>query len=189
MVGKIYVCSIENGKIIKSLVIPSQRINEKKHSLWILFIEAPDTVSSFCTCTRGFSFCCNHVVTALYKIEYANEKGLTNPTCTEQLCSWNSSLKEITPRKIKDMVISKRNQQNQNKKKRVNYKEKYDPRTENQRIASEIDKVLFLDNVKKYLPKAVISCCYLSPLHEDAPPPLQILQIVCIAACKIINKM
>ena len=90
MVGKIYVCNIENGKIIKTLVTPSQRINDKKHSLWILFNEASDIVISFCTCTAGFSSFCNHVVAALYKIEYANEKGLTNPTCTEQLCSWNS---------------------------------------------------------------------------------------------------
>ena len=87
MVGKIYVCNIENGKIIETLVTPSQRINDKKHSLWILFNEASDIVISFCTCTAGFSSCCNHVVAALYKIEYANEKGLTNPTCTEQLCS------------------------------------------------------------------------------------------------------
>ena len=50
MVGKIYVCNIENGKIIKTLVTPSQRINDKKHSLWILFNEASDIVISFCTC-------------------------------------------------------------------------------------------------------------------------------------------
>ena len=117
MVGKIYVCNIENGKIIKTLVTPSQRINDKKHSLWILFNEASDIVISFYTCTAGFSSCCNHVVAALYKIEYANEKGLTNPTCTEQLCSWNSSSKEITPRKVKHVNITQHNQQNQNKKK------------------------------------------------------------------------
>ena len=69
----------------------------------------------------------------LYEIEYA-KKVLTDPTCIEQLCSWNSPSKETTPRKVKDMVITKHNQQNQNKKKCVNYKEEYyfDPRPENQ---------------------------------------------------------
>ena len=90
MVGKIYVCSIEKGKMIKTLVIPSQRINDKKYSLWILFNEASDIVTSFRTCTAGFSSCCNHVVAGLYKTEYSNEKGLNNLPCTEQLCSWNS---------------------------------------------------------------------------------------------------
>ena len=87
MVGKIYVCCIENGKIIKILIILSKRISDKKHRLWILFNEASDIVTSFYTCTAGFSFCFNHAVAALCKIEYTNEKGLKNLTCTEQLCS------------------------------------------------------------------------------------------------------
>ena len=116
-------------------------------------------------------------MSALYKIEYTIEKGLTNPSCTEQLCSWNSSSKEIIARKVKDMVITEHNQQNQNKKKCVNYKEKYDfdPRPENQRNVSESDKVLFIGNVRKHLHKAVINCCYFPPLREDAPPPVQII--------------
>ena len=184
------MCSIENGKIIKTLVTPSQRISERKHSLWILFNEASDIVTSFCTCTAGFSSCCNYVVAALYKIEYANEKGLTNSTCTEQLRSWNSSSKEITPRKVKDMVITEHNQQNQNKKKRVNYKEKYDfdPRPENQHNVSESDKVLFIGNVGKHLPKhllVVISLPCMGMLH----PHCKLLQIVCRMACKTIHKM
>ena len=75
------------------------------------------------------------------------------------------------------MVITEYSQQNQNKKKSVNYKEKYDvdPRPENQRNVSESDKVLFIDNVRKHLPKAVIHCCYLPLLHRDHPPPLQII--------------
>ena len=31
IVGKIYVCSIQNGKIIKTPVTQSQRINDRKH--------------------------------------------------------------------------------------------------------------------------------------------------------------
>ena len=29
--------------------------------------------------------------------------------------------------------------------------------------------------MRKHLPKSVINCCYLPPLHDDAPPPLQII--------------
>ena len=32
---------------------------------------------------------CNHVIAGLYKVDYANMKGLYNPTCTEQVCAWN----------------------------------------------------------------------------------------------------
>ena len=65
----------------------SQRIYDRKHSLRILFTEASDTFISFYAFTPGFSSSCNHVVTALYKIEYANERELTNLTCTVQLYS------------------------------------------------------------------------------------------------------
>lgn len=51
-----------------------QRINDTKHSLRILFTEASDIFISFCAFTPEYSSSCNHVVTALYKIEYANER-------------------------------------------------------------------------------------------------------------------
>ena len=100
-------------------------------------------------------------------------------------------LKEVTPGKVKDMAITERNQQYQNKKNCVNYKEKYDfdPRPENQHNVSESDKVLFVDNVRKHLPKTVINCCYLLPYMKMLDPHYKLLQIVCRTACKIIRKM
>ena len=51
----------------------------------------------------------NHVIAALYKIDYALEKGVLNPSCTSPLCSWNKSTKcEIEQKKIKDIVIRKK---------------------------------------------------------------------------------
>ena len=176
MVGKIYT-STTSPKIIRSLVTPSQRINDDKHKLWILFDEKNNVTSSFCSCTAGFSHCCNHVVATLYKIDYANEKGFTDPTCTEQLCYWNSSSKDFTPMKIKDMNIVEHNQEKQNKQKIVNYKEKqsFDPRPESQRIVSEKWKEDFLQNIKSVLPTAVINTCFFPPVHQDIPSPLPAL--------------
>lgn len=43
--------------------------------------------------SAGFGACCNHVVAAMYKVEFANEKGLIDPACTDDisdvLCYWN----------------------------------------------------------------------------------------------------
>lgn len=114
MVDKIYVSDINDSqKLIRSSVIPSQRINNDQHKLWILFSGNNDIISLYCSCTAGFGYCCNHVVAVLYKKEYANEKGLTTPSCTDTLCSWNSSSKEIQPMKVKDMEIVNHNQEKQ----------------------------------------------------------------------------
>ena len=106
MVDKIFVTRINNKTVLKSSVVPSQRINNDQHKLWILFDEKSDILCSFCSCTAGFGACCNHVVAAMYKVEFANEKGLTDPACTDVLCYWNSASKEIAPMKVKDMTYS-----------------------------------------------------------------------------------
>ena len=66
-------------------------------------------------CTAGTSSCCNHIDAALYKIEFANREGFTDPSCTEELCGWNKNLKEIKPVKIKDMDTQEHNREKQNK--------------------------------------------------------------------------
>ena len=84
--GKFICAAIKMEKLYNNCDL-SQRINDRKHSLRILFTEASDIFISFCAFTPGFSSSCNHVVTALYKIEFANERELTNLTCTVQLYS------------------------------------------------------------------------------------------------------
>ena len=51
-------------------------------------------------CSRIWRECCNHVIAVLYKLEYANSKGLIDPSCT-------SVAKEVEPRRIEDLLIEK----------------------------------------------------------------------------------
>lgn len=94
-VDKIFTKKINQNVLIRSSVTPSQKINEKPHKLWILFASDSSVMTAFCTCTAGHSKCCNHVAAVLYKVEFANEKGITDPACTDEACMWNASAKEI----------------------------------------------------------------------------------------------
>ena len=44
-----------------------------------------------CTCTAGYSKCCSHVIALPYKVEFAGENRLIDPSRTERACSWNNS--------------------------------------------------------------------------------------------------
>ena len=62
-----------------------------------------------CSCMAGASQSCNHVIVALYKIDYELQKDLLNQSCTSTSCSWDKSTKhDIEPKKIKDIVIWKK---------------------------------------------------------------------------------
>ena len=78
----------------------------------VFCIISGEIITAFCRCTAGVCHCCNHVVAVLYKIEYANKEGLTEQTCTEKICVWNSSSKQIAPMKIKVMHIMEHNKRN-----------------------------------------------------------------------------
>ena len=179
-VDKILTKAVNNTlSLIKTFVVPSQRINDAKHQLRILFKNTGDVVAAFCSCTAGFCQCCNHIVAALYKINFANENGLTNPACTDELCKWNTSAKQIKPMKIKDMDIREHNSENEEKKKKkehapltYNEKRSYDPRPQPDRQVSDSRKVAFLDRVREILPKSVINISHAPPEHLDVPRPL-----------------
>ena len=54
----------------------------------------------------GASLWFNRVIACLYKTEYVNTHGYTDPSCT---CAWNKSTrKEIEPKGISDIVVRKR---------------------------------------------------------------------------------
>ena len=84
----------------KSCVTPSQRIREQPHhdQLWILYKTSREIVCSYCSCTVGLSKCCNHVIAALYKVEFSNIKGFNDPVCTcrEILCMEQQHEKRCT---------------------------------------------------------------------------------------------
>ena len=100
-VHKIVVNSLGGERILLSCsVTPSQRIREQSHHLWILFKTTGEPVCVYCSCTAGLSNCCNYVIAALYKVEFANLEGFTDPSCTEKVCVWNNiSNRDIQPKK------------------------------------------------------------------------------------------
>ena len=179
-VDKILTKAVNNTlSLIKTFVMHSQRVNDAKHQLWILFKNTGDVVAPFCSCTAGFCQCCKHIVAALYKINFANENGLTNPACTDELCKRNTSAKKIKPMKIKDMDIREHNRENEEKKKKkehaprtYNEKRSYDPRPQPDRQVSDSWKVAFLGRVREILPKSIINISHAPPEHLDVPRPL-----------------
>ena len=78
--------------------------------LWLLVQkERLEIFTSCCSCMAGTSQSCNHVIDVPFKIDYALQKGLLNPSCTSTSCSWSKSTKhDIEPQKIKDIVIQKK---------------------------------------------------------------------------------
>ena len=57
----------------------------------------------------GTSQSSNYIIVSLYKIYYALQKGLLNPSCTSTSCSWNKSTKlDNEPKNIKDIAIRKK---------------------------------------------------------------------------------
>ena len=108
-VDKLFVKSVEERTIIRASVTPSQRLNDHKHQLWIVFKSDGSMIIGFCTCTAGHRRCYNHIAAVLYKLSYANEKWYAKSPCTDEICNWNSSSKEIHPMKVKDMDILQHN--------------------------------------------------------------------------------
>ncbi|XP_065665514.1 uncharacterized protein LOC136086941 [Hydra vulgaris] len=143
-----------------SEVCGSQKIH-KKRKLWIAFCNN-DILSAWCSCMAGAFEVCNHVIATLYKMEYANNKGWCNPTCTEQACVWNkSSRKDIKPCLITDLVVRKKNannEKNDNNKENTRMKalQEFDPRIESHREFNEHSFETFLNNIHISEPSAVI---------------------------------
>ena len=143
-----------------SEVCGSQKINEIR-KLWIAFSNN-DIVSAWCSCMAGAFEVCNHVIATLYKMEYANNKGWCNPTCTEQACVWNkSSRKDINPCLITDLDVRKRianNVTDNNEKENTRMKalQEFDPRIESHRDFNEHSFETFLNNIHISEPSAVI---------------------------------
>ena len=113
-------------------MVPSQQINENKHRLWIIFRKNRDVKTTHCYGTAVMCNWCNHVIATLWKVEFANQKGLTSITCTEELCFWNTSTKELKSMNISDTNIWEHNQENENEQHTLNSTQKrvFDSRLE-----------------------------------------------------------
>ena len=154
----------------------SFNINTEK-SLWIAIDkqdpENPEILSADCTCMAGASEGCNHAIAALYKVEYANNKGLTLLTCTEKACQWNSTRKEIEPRRVCDIFARKKLASNQSESKTAKQNQSaqsdtsreefqikalnsFDPRKDFHREIQDLQVDSFFKNVGKVKKSAVL---------------------------------
>ena len=109
-VGEIFIHkpgTTRNVKLVYCDVRASMSIHETKE-LWIA-IKDDTVITSWCSCMASSSACCNHVIATLYKIEYATTHGYNDPACTSIPCKWNQSTKkEVTPRRITEIVVRKK---------------------------------------------------------------------------------
>ena len=106
----------EERTIIRASLTSSHRLSNDIHPLWIVFKSDRSVITGFCTYTVGHSNCCNHIDAMLCKLNYPNEKEYINPACTDEICNWNSSSKEIHRIKVKDMDILQHNQEKSKQK-------------------------------------------------------------------------
>lgn len=120
--------------MLKTRVIPSQRLNNKAYEVWAIVNKDLDTIpggeiqSAHCTCTAGLVGTCNHVVAMLFRVEYAVRHGLTKPTSTSTLCYWNvpSGVKiNLQPTKFKELYFDKSQYLKGKKQQAIDNKKKF----------------------------------------------------------------
>ena len=106
----------EERTIIGASLTSSHRLSNDTHHLRIVFKSDGSVITGFCTYTVGHSNYCNRIDAVLCKLNYANEKEYTNPACTDEICNWDLSSKEIHQIKVKDMDILQHNQEKSKQK-------------------------------------------------------------------------
>ena len=135
--------SRNNGdvSILRSKVTPSQRVRQDPHDVWVAVKANGSLVCGWCTWIAGTSATCNHMISVLYKVDYAVQNGYNNPACTSIPCGWNQSThKDVEPSKIIDLNLrrdkaskAQAGSEGLINKARLNF----DPRKEGQRDISE----------------------------------------------------
>ena len=102
--------------VMKSHVVPSQRVNNKPYEVWIVIrkdivdIPGGEIYAAYCTCTAGLQGSCNHIVGMLFRIEAAVATGATRPSKTSMACQWTiPSGKKLTLKatKAEELYFSK----------------------------------------------------------------------------------
>ena len=159
----------ETRIVLKSFVLPSQKVSSASHSIRVLLNKSGDVMTAYCSCTAGLSRYCNHCIAVLYKIEYAVTSGITSPSCTEVKCEFNDrSKKVIKGCKIMSMNIEKHAVVVTPKKQSLNsiMKKSFDPRNH----ASKINQSSFFERLEEIKPTAGILLCI--PKKEDDQCPL-----------------
>lgn len=168
--------TLTNHVIIKSSVTPSMKVSDKPWKLWILCSKSTGVIiSAYCQCTAGMSNCCNHVIAVLYKVQFANDKGYTSPTCTEVPCAFNDRRhKKIVPMKVKNMDFTKHDVLRPSPSHSILSpdKENYDPRIPKLQQQSTQVKTSFFSKVDEIVPEAVVLLTVPPTENSDCPPPV-----------------
>lgn len=82
--------------------------HHEEKELWIA-VEPTGKILTWCSCMPGASRCCNLVIAALHKVDFANTQRYCSHACLLMSYRWNTSTKTvIRPKRIKDIVITKR---------------------------------------------------------------------------------
>ena len=156
--------------IFKTSVLPSQKVSCAPHTVWILIDKSGTILTAYCSCTAGLSRCCNHVIAALYKINFAVSEGLTNPSCTEVKSKFNDmSKKVIKGCKIKDITFEKHVLCRETKKPLINstVKRSFDPRGSE---PAKINEELFFEKLRDIKPTSCV-LLYCENKNEESMPP------------------
>ncbi|CAC5361849.1 unnamed protein product [Mytilus coruscus] len=143
-----------NDCFLKANCVPSQKIKEEEHDVWVCVEKATGEIgSSYCTCTAGLGRTCNHVAGLLFRVEATNKLGAS--ACTSLPCTWKvpSRIKGVKPTKIKDLrIIKSRHGQSDSKRPLVcQSKLQYQPIPESRDNLDTFSAVL-----KKSIPNACI---------------------------------
>ncbi|KAK2191282.1 hypothetical protein NP493_56g06003 [Ridgeia piscesae] len=92
--------------LMKSKVIPSMRIRDKPHELWVYLVkETAEVYCAHCTCMAGLGEVGSHDAALLFKMEIAVKMGLTKTSSTSEACKWNASFrKQLEPLTLQEMA-------------------------------------------------------------------------------------
>ena len=90
------------------VIVRASMSHHEEKELWIT-VEPTGKILTWCSCMPGASRCCNLVIAALHKVDFANTQRYCSPACLLMSYRWNTSTKTvIRPKRIKDIVITKR---------------------------------------------------------------------------------
>ena len=115
-IGEVYINNLDNSKfcLFRTKCVPSQRVSMKQYDVWAVIrrdcgdVIGGEILSAYCTCTAGLLGSCNHVAGLLFRVEAAVLTGVSHPTCTGMLSSWNvpTHKKQIEPGEVSSFLFT-----------------------------------------------------------------------------------
>ncbi|XP_070550727.1 uncharacterized protein [Ptychodera flava] len=96
---------------LKSKCIPSQRIRDEPHTLWVIIDkESGEIKSSYCSCIAGLGRSCNHITAVLLKLDFCWKYGfcfeIKNIPTLHMESSWQITYSTTNENESNEMEIS-----------------------------------------------------------------------------------